>query len=97
MSRHPELSVLAASTAEDLEKSNRRAGELFTRLIADDCPAEIGALIAEQGPGSISLAFEVLGRVAMQELMNQPDVQAVFSGLERYTDQGRIAEVLKPE
>lgn len=95
MSKHPEISSLSAATPEDDERSNRRVAELFTRLIADDCPAEINAMVSEHGPQSISLAFEVLGRVAMQELMVHPDVSAVFSELERYSDSDRIAPVMK--
>ncbi len=97
ISKHPEISSLASSGPADDEESNRRVGELFTRLIADDCPAEINKMITEHGASSISLAFEVLGSVAMQELMVHPDVQGVFSGLEKYSDQERIAPVLKPK
>lgn len=90
MSKHPEISELAASTSVDDEESNRRVGKLVTRLLAEDCASEVKAMVSEHGPGSLSQAFEVLGRVAMQELMTQPDVNAAFSGLDRFTDQARI-------
>lgn len=90
MSKHPEISELASATPANDEESNRRVGKLVTRLLAEDCASEVKAMISEHGPGSLSQAFEVLGRVAMQELMTQPDVNAAFSGLDRFTDQARI-------
>lgn len=95
MSKHPEIRGSSASAAKDDEESNRRVGQLFTRLVADDCPAQIKAMVSEHGADSLSLAFEVLGRVAMQELMAHPDVTSAFSGLEKYTDQDRIQPVLQ--
>jgi hypothetical protein len=95
MSKHPEIRSHSSASARDDDESNRRVGELFTRLIADDCPAEINAMVSEHGIKSISLAFEVLGRVAMQELMAHPDVQSVFAGLDAHSDQSRIAPVLQ--
>lgn len=95
MSKHPEIEQLAASTTAIDEESNKVVGALFTRLVADDCATEIRAMIAEHGPASLSKAFEVLGRVAMMELMAHPNVNGTFSGLDRYTDQERISEVLK--
>ncbi|HQZ61820.1 MAG: hypothetical protein WAU14_07195 [Dokdonella sp.] len=90
MSKHPEISGLASSTPANDEESNRRVGKLVTRLLAEDCALEVKAMVSEHGPASLSQAFEVLGRVAMQELMTQPDVNAAFSGLDRFTDQARI-------
>lgn len=95
MSKHPEIGDLAASTPVDDEDSNRRVGALVTRLLAEDCPAEVRAMVAEHGSGSLAKAFEVLGRVAMQELMSHPDVNAAFSGLDRFTDQPRINNALE--
>ncbi len=94
MSKHPEIRYLANASAEADEESNVLAGALITRLIADDCPIEISAMVAEHGASSVSLAFEVVGRVAMEELMAHPDVAAVFTGLDRYADQDRIARVV---
>lgn len=95
MSKHPQLSALSGSTPEQDEAAIRRAGQLFTRLIADDCATQIRAMVAAHGEQSLSVAFEVLGRVAMQDLMTHPDVQAVFTGLDRYADQQRIDRVIQ--
>lgn len=97
MSEHPEISALSAASAEAVEQSNERTAALLTRLIVEDCPDQMRAMVAEHGASSISLAFEVLGRVAMQELMAHPDVNAAFGGLDRYADQARINQALQGE
>lgn len=95
MSRHPEIRTVSAATPKMEDESNRRIGVLFTRLVAEDCRSEIRAMVKEHGPSSISKAFEVLGRVAMQELMTHPDVEASFSGLDQYTDKAKIEAVFE--
>lgn len=95
MSKHPEISAVSAATPKMSDESNRRIGALFTRLVAEDCPNEIRAMLKEHGPSSISKAFEVLGRVAMQELMSHPDVEAAFSGLDQYTDKAKLEPVFE--
>lgn len=95
MSKHPDIEGLSAWTPSGEEESARRVGALFTRLIADDCPDEMNAMVSEHGASSVSVAFEVVGRVAMQELMAHPNVQGVIAELERHADQARIAPVLE--
>ena len=94
ISQHPAINDLSAVTPAQLEDSHREAGQLFTRLIAEDCAKQIRAMIAENGPGSISKAFEVLGSVAMQEMMTNQKVGAAIAGLEKHSDQARISEAI---
>jgi hypothetical protein len=95
MSKHPEIRTASAATPKMDDDSNRMVGALFTRLVAEDCRSEIRAMIKEHGPSSISKAFEVLGRVAMQELMSHPDVESAFSGLDQYTDKAKLEPVFE--
>lgn len=95
VSKHPELSELSSVAPEVEETVNRRLGELFTRLVAQDCPTEIAAMVKAHGPASLSQPFEVLGKVAMQELMTHPNVAASLAALDRYVDQSRLEPVLQ--
>lgn len=97
IARHPEIRDMSAATAQAIEGSDRQVGALFTRLLVEDCPAEIRAMLAEHGPSSMSKAFEVLGRVAMTELMGHPDVAGALAGLERHADLARIEAAMKDE
>lgn len=95
VSKHPELSELSSVTPAVEEAMNQRLGQLFTRLIAQDCATEIRAMVKVHGVSSLSKPFEVLGRVAMQELMTHPSVAGSLSGLDRYVDQAKLAPVLQ--
>jgi hypothetical protein len=92
---HPEIRSLSNATAADLEASSRKTGELFTRLIAEACAKEISAAVQADGPLSLQQAFGVLGQVAIQELVNHPDVQAASSMFARFIDEKRINAVIE--
>lgn len=97
IARHPDIGAMSAASAEAIELSDRRVGALFTRLLAEDCPGPVRAMLAEHGPSAMAKAFEILGRVAMTELMGHPDVAVALSGLEAHFDQARIDAALKPK
>jgi hypothetical protein len=94
MSKHPEIASLSAVSLEVEDESNKTVGALITRLMVDDCGKELSAMIEDQGAGSISKAFEVFGRVAMTELMTDPEVNASMSRINKYTDDAKIQKSL---
>lgn len=94
ISKHPEINTLSAISAEREQAINQNVGKTMTRLLADDCGAEMKAMFAEHGPASIAEPFEVLGKVAMQDLMANPAVNQVFSNISTYMDQERIQQTL---
>jgi hypothetical protein len=97
ISKHPDISDLASASPAAIEKANVEVGALYTRLIAEDCATEIKAMLKEHGAGAIGKPFEVLGGVAMGELMSNPAVSDFLGQLEKYTDSARIGEVMKAD
>lgn len=95
LSKHPEINQLSAVTPEVELETNRAVGNLVTRLMTDDCGAELKAMAQEHGVSSISNAFEVFGRVAMMELMADPKVGSAMSSIEQFIDSERIQEALQ--
>ncbi|PAS97927.1 MAG: hypothetical protein CGU28_03020 [Candidatus Dactylopiibacterium carminicum] len=95
MSAHPEIAAITKSNAADIEATQRTMGELFTRLIAEQCPAQMNAVAQAEGVQGIKLAFEHLGKVAMQELTTNPEVNAAIGGFQRYLDQEKINRALR--
>ena len=91
---HPEIRSLSTASAYDRAQSSEAVGKLFTRLVADACPNEIRALIKYEGNAAIGVAFEYLGRLAMQELTANREVAASVTTLAQYVDQQRIAAVI---
>lgn len=97
MAAHPEIGPLAPTSAATTESTQRTMGALFTRLVADTCANEMRGAVKAQGPEGVKSAFEYLGKMAMQELMSNPQVTASFGGFERYVDKARLDRVLKPD
>ncbi|WP_374661649.1 hypothetical protein [Inhella sp.] len=89
MSAHPEMKALATQTG-NADEVSRVAGALFTRLLADNCPAQTRAAMQAGGPVAIQTAFTTLGQLAMQELMSNKDVAATLGQLERHLDRAKL-------
>ena len=97
MSVHPEISQFSNVSGELRDESDQFIGNLITRLLAEDCLAE--AKIAMNSESSIALksAFELVGKVAMQELMTDRNVSNALSGFEKYLDMEKLASLQSPD
>jgi hypothetical protein len=91
MSAHPEISGYSNVTAALRVESDEYIGELITRLLTSDCTVEAAAAMQTGSSVAMSKAFELVGGVAMQELMNNSDVTGAISGFERYLDKDKLA------
>ncbi|KPF48469.1 hypothetical protein IP87_18055 [beta proteobacterium AAP121] len=90
MAAHPDMRAISSVPAAATDSASRAAGELFTKLLAETCPAQVKAAMQAGGPMAIQAAFQVLGQLAMQELMSDKDVLASMAILERYIDKQKI-------
>ncbi len=95
MSAHPDIGTIAKASPQDIEAAQRTMGILFTRLIADACPNQMKTVLQSDGSEDIRIAFEHLGKMAMQELMSNPQVNQSIGGFERYIDKAKTDRVLK--
>ncbi|KFN45324.1 hypothetical protein N790_10095 [Arenimonas malthae CC-JY-1] len=93
---HPEISQLSSASAADHEDTSRQFAALFMRLVTVDCASEMRALAQAGGPEAMKLPFEHLGQIAMQELMNHPNVSGNIAGFERFLDQDKLNATLTP-
>lgn len=90
MAAHPEMKAISSVSAAATEAASKAAGELFTRLLAETCTAQVKAALQVGGPAALQSAFQVLGQLAMQELMGDRDVLASMAILERYIDKQKL-------
>ena len=97
MSLHPDVASMAKIDAASRSSINSTVGALFQRLLVDSCRAETKQAVKYEGALAIQTAFSVLGQVAMQELMTNPNVSAGLGELEKYLDQKVIAELGTPD
>ncbi len=95
MAAHPEIAGYANATPAVIEQSDRYVGGLITRLLTDDCPNEL-RLAHGANPQAIEQAFELVGQVAMQELMNNPAVMRTLTNYSKFADLERIGRTLNP-
>ncbi len=94
MAAHPEINTMLTISPATKDDANRRTGELFTRLIAVDCTAEMKAAIKADGQIAFKTAFGKLGQVAVQELMSDPSVAASMGAVDNYVDSARLRDAL---
>ena len=90
---HPEIKSYSSATQKDVESSDKFVGKLITRLLADDCPNELKKA-NKSDPRAVEKGFELVGKVAMQELMTNQNVMKTLVNYARYADQERISKVL---
>ena len=93
MSSHPDIKPYANATEEDIDGSDRFVGELITRLLTENCPEQLKAAI-KVNPQAIEKSFELVGQVAMQELMNNQETVQALTKYVQYTDQQKLKKLL---
>ena len=95
MSTHPDIGSAARVDPASIPSAQRTVAELATRLLAESCSRETAAVVEADGASGVGMAFEYLGKLAMQELMSNREVNASISGVDRYLDKNRIERAVK--
>lgn len=93
---HPDIRELSAATEEQIVQSNKNMAILVTRLLTENCTAEVRAARNEGGGANTNMfqAFKSLGEVAMQELMGNRNVAKSVGDYVQYLDKKKIEGVL---
>lgn len=97
MAQHPSIKELGNISPEAREDTNMRMGALYTRLISDNCASQTAIAVQKEGSSALQNAYGALGKLAMQELLTNPQVTGVFAGAEKYVDNGKIRAALDPK
>ncbi len=93
ISFHPKLSQMSNLTAEDVEMANIRVADYMTNVFAYKCNDELNQAIKYEGEESIFYAFELLGELAMGELMQDQGVTAASELFIQYVDLSIFADL----
>ncbi|MBU2978310.1 hypothetical protein [Alteromonas sp. C1M14] len=89
MAAHPDI-IEFANIADDARlNSDKAVGALVTRLLGEDCPAQFKAAV-QVDPMATQRAFELVGQVAMGELMQNMKVTQAISNYANYMDMSVI-------
>lgn len=81
-------SVKSMTTITEAQKADidRDAAAVMDRLMLKDCRPQAVEALRSGGPSAIEQSFGTFGRIAMTDLMGNPDVKAVLEGLGNYID-----------
>ena len=93
MASHPGVKDLSEVSAKDGDRLNRQVADLFVSLLTDRCGTETREAVKYEGQAAIAGSFEVLGRVAMQELMSDGNVGAFMGGIDAHIDPAVLEEL----
>ena len=79
MSKSPQIADLSTVTAERTKELNQSFAKLFTRLITQECTAEVRPIAAGDFEDAFALVGSALGETAMIELMSGKEVERALS------------------
>lgn len=94
MASHPGVKDLGTVSRAEGDKLNKGVATLFWDLVSVRCGAETRDAIKFEGAGALSSSFEVLGKVAMQGLMADPQVTQFIGGIDANMDKKAMQDLL---
>ena len=94
MASHPEIRSLANVTQADRDGLDKAVASTVMRLMTESCRAEGRSALERDGSVAFQAAFAIIGKLAMQELMSNPDVNSSFSRYAKYVDQKKLTSAL---
>jgi hypothetical protein len=86
ISLNPDIAPYSRITPEQRAAADTGMARLFEKLIGENCAQEAGAALKYEGSSAFSASFELLGRVAGQELFASPEVAAGTANFARQLD-----------
>jgi hypothetical protein len=96
MGEHAEAKAVAPLQPELRARADAAIGQLVTRLMADDCAAEMRSAVGMDGAVAIRSASSALGQLALRELLSDPAVQKSIEAFTESMDDKRLDQALKP-
>jgi hypothetical protein len=91
---HPDMKRFSNMTEQDQIDTDKTMAALFTRLVTVDCVEQVKQATKQDGPQAFRGAFEIIGRLAMQDLMANKDVTASMTSFQKYLDKDKFREAL---
>ncbi|MCP1471534.1 hypothetical protein J3E64_003245 [Sphingobium sp. OAS761] len=90
----PQAAGVATLTPGKKEEFDKGMAAIFTRLMTVDCADQARPLFKARDQAGFRIAGEALGRVAMEELLNNPQASAALGAYTRYLRQEDFKAVL---
>ena len=97
ISLHPAVEPLASVTNKQRDEANKQCADLFTRLISVSCVEQAKKALKYEGQAGFESSFNVLGQMAMRELLMNPKVNAGMSDFEKHFDREKLESAINPK
>jgi len=97
MSSHPDVKAMSRIDSERAAAINKDAANMIMELLTERCKTETQQAIKFEGEASFQTSFEVLGSVAMQGLMTNPEVAKYIAGLSTHFDEEKLKKAFEVE
>lgn len=94
ISVHPKVADISAARDSVREIADLRFARIVERLLTNDCRAETGRAFQVHGENALNDSFEMLGKIAMQELTQDQRVNDALSSYVKYLDQKALASLI---
>lgn len=90
MASHPEITTLSNVTQASRDDLDKAMATIVTRLLTESCLTQARSAMEKDGGTAFQVAFGFVGKLAMQELMSNPKVNAAFSNFAKHIDQKKV-------
>jgi hypothetical protein len=92
MSAHPEIQRFSKVSETDRDQLGRIMAAIVTRLLIEDCQVQAKLAMEKEGDDApLKTAFGVMGKLAMQELMANPEVNSAATSFAKYLDTKKLS------
>jgi hypothetical protein len=86
---------MAAVSAEQLEKANKRTAKLVTNLLTESCREEVRAALKYEGASALRSSFQVFGQIAGRELLSSADGTVAIAGFEKHFEKEKCQAAIR--
>jgi hypothetical protein len=86
----PAVAPIAKVSPQVVDQVNAAAGSMYMKLLTESCRDKAKEALAHEGPATLQLGFQVLGRVAAGEVFASPEVRQAVSGVQKYLDEKKL-------
>lgn len=95
IAKHPSTSYMADISTVQEDEFMRQFASIFTDLMTERCVEQARLAIRYEGLQAIENSFELLGKIAVQDLMTHPAINAYFEGMATYIDENALNALVK--
>lgn len=90
---HPQVATISSVSTEQRVRINRNTATLIQRLLTQNCRKPTQNVFKYESKNAFESSFQVLGQVAMRELMSDPKVGNGFGDFAQYLDEAKMREL----